>query len=961
MTANKMDKRKYSVLGRQKEKMIETFFPAIKMIVFAIVLLLDAEGPLKAQNTAQTEVVYLSGRDRLNTVEWDFFCTEGMNSGKWTKIQVPSNWELQGFGVYNYGHDHRNENKKYGKEQGLYRHSFQVPAEWKGRRVNIVFDGSMTDTEVKINGKPAGPVHQGAFYRFKYDISKLLKYGQENLLEANVAKFSANESVNRAERYADYWIFGGIFRPVYLEALPEYHIERIAVNAVANGSLTANTFVNRPLKNMTLRAGLFTIDGQKRGETMTASVDPRSAYTVIEGSFQNVKTWTPESPNLYTIRIGLYRGEKLLHEKEETIGFRTVELRPNDGIYVNGKKVVLKGVDRHSFWPESGRCLSDKDHLADVELIKGMNMNAVRMSHYPPDERFLGICDSLGLFVLDELGGWQQGYDTVVGPKLIYEMIVRDENHPSVILWDHGNEGGWDFANEKWFHACDFQKRPVIYPWLLRNHIDTRHYPSYNDVINRFRDGNEIFMPTEFLHGLYDGGHGAGLDDYWKAFKENPRYAGGFLWVLRDEAVWRADLKKYDSDGNHAPDGIVGPHGEKEGSYYTIREIWSPVQVKPVVVSKNFDGVLILENEYFYTNLRDCSFSWNILETHVGSSGSRVIASGGAESPDIDPGESGKLNFRLPANFAEGDILSLTANDPLGREIYTWTWMIKTPGEFAREAIANAGNKESRLTVEESGEFLHAVAGDLALTFSIKDGTLVSVKNKGKEVSFNGGPTPAGHDNEIKEVSWRRDNDGSLIIEGSYHEFPQYFKWKLFPSGLLYLEAAPMLRNKNDVEFLGVSFNYPEERCLGVEWLGKGPYRVYKNRLKGTTYNLWRKDYNNTISGESFDNLVYPEFKGYHAGLYWARLKTRESDFTMYCETPGIYLRLFTPDSPADPGRGANVPYPEGDISFLYDIPAIGTKFIKAEDLGPSSQRGQYRHHNGDQFEPIKLWFDFRN
>ena len=176
-----------------------------------------------------TEIVYLSGTDAANTVQWDFYCTDGRNSGQWTTIAVPSNWELQGFGTYNYGHDWKNEKIKLGKEHGNYKHEFDVPANWKGKTVNIVFDGSMTDTRVKINGKSAGEVHQGGFYRFKYDVSKLLKFGKTNLLEVDVAKHSANESINRAERQADFWIFGGIFRPVFLEVLPEIHMNRVAI------------------------------------------------------------------------------------------------------------------------------------------------------------------------------------------------------------------------------------------------------------------------------------------------------------------------------------------------------------------------------------------------------------------------------------------------------------------------------------------------------------------------------------------------------------------------------------------------------------------------------------------------------------------------------------------------------------------------------------------------------------
>jgi hypothetical protein len=155
---------------------------------------------------------------------------------------------------------------------------------------------------------------------------------------------------------------------------------------------------------------------------------------MISGKFENVKSWNPGWPTLYNMKITLKNGDKILHEVTERIGFRTVELRIHDGFYVNGEKVVFKGVNRHSFWPETGRCLSEENHLTDINLMKEMNMNAVRMSHYVPDKRFLELCDSLGLFVLDEVTGWQQGYDTIVGPKLVKETVLRDHNHPSVVV-----------------------------------------------------------------------------------------------------------------------------------------------------------------------------------------------------------------------------------------------------------------------------------------------------------------------------------------------------------------------------------------------------------------------------------------------------------------------------------------------------------------------------------------------
>jgi hypothetical protein len=161
----------------------------------------------KAQTT---QTLFLSGNGDGNNPKWDFFCSAGQNSGRWRKIEVPSCWELQGFGDYTFGRYYLKKGAVPSDEYGIYRTSFQVPAQWNGRQVSIGFDGVMTDAEVKVNGTVAGPIHQGAFYSFSYDITSLLKYGKKNLLEVKVWKQSANKSVNDAERRADWWLFGGI-------------------------------------------------------------------------------------------------------------------------------------------------------------------------------------------------------------------------------------------------------------------------------------------------------------------------------------------------------------------------------------------------------------------------------------------------------------------------------------------------------------------------------------------------------------------------------------------------------------------------------------------------------------------------------------------------------------------------------------------------------------------------------
>jgi len=556
-----------------------------------------------------TEQVYLSGTGFDQTVEWDFYCTAGMNSGTWTKIDVPSCWEQQGFGAYNYGHVPFQDRLK---EEGHYRYSFTAPREWSGKHIRIVFEGVMTDCAVLINGKVAGPVHQGAFYRFGHDISRLLKYGQENLLEVNVKKFSDNESVNQAERKADYWTFGGIFRPVYLEVKPKEHIERVAIDARADGSFHSDINLSGGRKASSLQVKILDAEGNETAR-FSSPLESKSRVTSISGKVEDVQPWTPEFPHLYTASFSLLDAQgNMLHETAERIGFRTVEVREQDGIYVNNVRIKYKGVNRHTFHPDHARTSSKSLSIEVVNLLKDMNMNAVRMSHYIPDPHFLDVCDSMGLFVLDELAGWQKPpYDSVIGRKLLQEMIPRDVNHPSVVMWDNGNEGGWNTSYDHDFKELDIQQREVIHPWGAFEKTNTAHYVEYDYLSLDHFSPRSIFFPTELLHGLYDGGHGAGLEDFWLRLWHHPLSAGGFLWVFADEAIKRTDTGELDSDGNHAPDGILGPYHEKEGSFYTIRELWSPIFIEKRYITPEFNGIFNIENRFHYTSLDQCSFSYS--------------------------------------------------------------------------------------------------------------------------------------------------------------------------------------------------------------------------------------------------------------------------------------------------------------------------------------------------------------
>lgn len=934
-------------------------------------------------NSRQTEIRYLSGMDADDTVQWEFRCSGGMQSGRWRKITVPSCWEQQGFGEYTYGRYYKKPGGRASDETGYYRRTFRVPSSWHRRKVEIVFEGVMTDAAVNINGRQAGPVHQGGFTAFSYDISDLLSYGKSNTVEVTVEKQSRDKSVNAAERRADWWLFGGIYRPVYLRVLPKTHIAHASVDARADGTLNI----------------VLTTEGMTEGYKVQTAIDERPAQTLIPDNlssfaftthWDNISTWDPEHPYMHTLTLRLIAPDgSIAHETTQRIGFRTIEFRRRDGFYLNGRKLIVKGINRHCFYPETGRTTSRRLDIEDVKLIKAMNANAIR-SHYPPDRHLLDACDSLGVLYLDELPGWQNHYSTAIGRRIIQEMVMHDANHPCIFAWANGNEGGFNTDLDTLFAHYDIQRRHVIHPWAMFNGVDAHHYPAYQTGVARLANGTEVFLPTEFLHSQYDKGAGTSLDDYWNNWSRNPLFAGGFIWALIDEGIARTDRGgRIDTDGTNAPDGIMGPHREREASWYTVRDVWSPIQIAPMTVTSSFTGTFYVSNNYIFSSLDECRMTYEVLRlpsplslgkaSSVGAShtaspsttdGTHIIAHGTISLPNITAGETGIARMILPEDFANGDVLRFTAFKDNGDTINIWTYAIHYADEYWKREI-NTTNAQPAI-VYNTNDTLFMQASGVRAAFCPKSGMLSSVSVDGKELPFGNGPLPIGMKMRLLSIESRTTGNDALLIM-KYAGATDSIVWRMTADGLLGMDAV-LLNSRdgkrfgesffdNDVRNLGFSFSYPESKCSGMRWLGRGPYRVWRNRQRGQTFGIWQKDYNNTITGQSEYRLIYPEFKGYHANIYWAQIQSATAPFTVYSETDGLYFRIFTPEEPTD-SEGNKVstmqPFPAGDLSFLLEIPAMRS-YKPIEQLGPQAHPSHIRINKGDEGLRIKLWFDFRN
>ncbi|HUJ72154.1 MAG TPA: glycoside hydrolase family 2 TIM barrel-domain containing protein, partial [Verrucomicrobiae bacterium] len=737
---------------------------------------------------------------------------------------------------------------------------------------------------------------------------------------------------------------GGIYRPVYLEAEPPQFIERVAVDARADGVFTMDALVNGVTEAETVEAQITTLDGKSVGPPFAAPLTGGGA--TLKTRIQSPRQWTAETPNLYIVEVRLKQGNRVLHRYRQRFGFRTFEVRDGDSLYLNGHRVILKGANRHSFWPDSGRCLSTAVHRLDIETMKDMNMNAVRMSHYPPDAEFLDLCDELGLYVLDELAGWHWAYETEVGRRLVEEMVTRDVNHPSVLFWDNGNEGGNNTNLDNVFLQFDLQQRRVLHPWAAFHGLCTAHYLAYDkaeiactgqavyyharqELVATNDPTRYIYMPTEFLHGLYDGGAGAGLEDYWEMMMRSRLLGGAFIWAYLDEGVKRPDNGMIDVHGNEAPDGIVGPYREREASFYAIKDVWSPIQIR-----RDSNGVLIVQNRFSFTDARQCKFTWQlrrfISPYRVKSGDETVSAEGVAESPAIPPGGEGKLHLNLPENWrhtadvTEADLLAVRVNDPHGRELWTWVWPL-----WQREALPPGGRILGRADMlgGTSNGVIELRSKDLIVRIDGGTGGLMEVERGGKKFSLGNGPRLATTNSALKKAVWQLRTDGWLQCDYTY-----------------------TTEGTND--YFGVTFDYPENQVKGKKWFGDGPYRVWKNRLRGQTLGVWGNDYNNTITG--WRDWVYPEFKGCFADVRWLQLETAEGPITVVPENIP-YMQVLTPEfPPANLVRYTAPPLPKAGLAFLHAIPAIGSKGKAPNTMGP---QGQPTVADGEYHGTISFYF----
>jgi hypothetical protein len=424
-----------------------------------------------------------------------------------------------------------------------------------------------------------------------------------------------------------------------------------------------------------------------------------------------------------------------------------------------------------------------------------------------------------------------------------------------------------------------------------------------------------------------------------------------------------------DVRGASAPDGIVGPYREKEASYFSYKKIYSPVQIGAPDPA-TFAGTLAVSNRFDFTDLSQCTFDWqlgwyfdatdpaNNFSTNALTGGLLMgLDSGNFSSPSLAPGSgigtSGSLALpSFPSNWTNYDALRLTATDPFGNNLYTWTWPLHTSTQIRDRILGVISASAPAITAGTSATEIIVTNGARIFHFSKTSGAISSLTVSNLPVSFTNGPVPAaGSAWVVTSITNYSDGTNYYVGVNNLASTTNAFLWILRPDGWLKLNYQYWLTGTQS--FMGITFNYPSNRVTAMNWLGQGPYRVWKNRSAGQEIFTHTKTYNfpwtgqSTTYGASYGKPTtqwsYPEFEGYHGQLYWATLQTTEQPITIVTPTTNLFLRVFTPPTTDQPSRNppsynVDPPFPTGGISLLHGISAMGDKFEGPNAMGPAGQ-----------------------
>ena len=840
---------------------------------------------------------------------------------KWPQISVPGNWTLAGLGdLPHYTNvqmpwEGRPPSLPATVATAVHRTSFTVPASWKKRRTILHIGGAESVHMVYLNGEFIG---YGTDSRLpsEYDLSAHLIAGK-NTLAVVVCRYSAQSHLEDQ----DQWWMAGLHREVFLRSQAEIAIEDVHVNAgVAPngaGSLEIDVKVFVPVgtnlqRGWMVRAQLETMSGKKVGLPRSSEVSWFDMPYVFDGhvakfrewTIDDAELWSAEQPHRYRVVCELIDPfDEVTEAVAVTTGFRSVRIDGNS-LLINGKRVMIRGVNRHDHHPDKGKAVSVDDMRADLVLMKQHNVNAVRCSHYPNDSRLLDLCDELGLYVIDEANAESHAWNTSLCHDVRYRetwisrilrMVERDRNHPSIIMWSLGNEAGYGAVHDAaaaWIRSAD-PSRPIHYEgavfhagWetggVAASDVVCPMYAPIDAIVEYGKNsaGKRPLIMCEYSHAM--GNSNGSLSDYWDAFENTPGLQGGFVWEWKDHGLtqrlagggtrlaYGGQFGDTPNDGNFVADGLVHadltPHPAMRELAWVHRPVWV------TLAGTKKAPQLRVRNHQWFTDLSDYEARWELIVD------GRTTKSGVLTVPAVAPDSSVVIPVptALPANCGEAFV--------------SVTWRLKKATSWAPKG--------------------HVVAWDQVVLQSQKPERVPVQKRRGETPKIS-----------PRVTLWRAavDNDGFKMMPHLWSGFGRSLeRWlgqgiptddadvlssttqveERADGSVRYEHTVVVPEELADLPRIGATFDVPS-RFTQLRYYGNGPHENYPDRKASAMLGVWEG------APDELPYLVPQEF-GLRTDCRWMEVVDPTTGDVLRIEGDGCLLHMSAVHHTANDLHAAN-------------------------------------------------------
>lgn len=914
--------------------------PHATMISFA-----DEESALDGNKSLSPNYLSLDGTWKFHYADSPdkrpfWFFKDDYDTRGWDEIDVPSNWQMKGYDVpiyVNISYPYK-KNPPYIEHTwnpvGSYKRSFTVPAEWKDKEVFLHFGAVSSAFYVWVNEQMVG-YFQDSKTPAEFNITKYLRKGR-NSLAVEVYRWSDGSYLEDQ----DFWRLSGIQRSVFLHARPETYIRDFFAkgdleNNYRDGRLDLEVLLtgNGSNDNFIVDISLFDDELKLFSESKDVTLSEGKASVSFNRTIPEIDPWSAEKPNLYSLVISLKdKNGKTLESISSRIGFRKVEI-VNSQLLVNGVAVYLKGTNMHEHDDVNGHVVDEAMILKDIRVMKSHNINAVRTSHYPQQELWYEMCDKYGLYLIDEANieshGMGYNKDITLADKpewaaahldRMQNMVERDKNHPSVIIWSLGNEAGDGhnfLANYKWAKTRD-NTRPVQYERAEKSTNTTeRHtdiecpmYAKIEEIESYAKDdkNDRPLIMCEYAHAM--GNSTGNLQDYWDVIEKYPKLQGAFVWDWVDQGLVKTDStgEKFwayggdfgeegiPSDGNFCINGLTWPDRTGKPGLSEVKRVYQYIGFEPVDLSA---GMIKILNKYDFTDLSEFVFDWEVV------SDGAVIQSGKLSLPDGKPKAFTHVLLPLekiiPVPGAEY-FLNLRAsrteewNLVPADHIYA-SAQFRLPAEG--KPVSFTPDNLTVLQTNITGNKLSVNGTDIVILFNLETGRMESFAFKGKELLIKG-PEPdfwrpptdndygygmdrlmgvwkkAGEKAKVTKADISNDEPGKVTVVFRY-DIPGNNDEKIAGYSTVYT-----IYGTSDVvvtnSFRKISDRIPELPRMGMQmqllpefsnlkWYGRGPHENYADRKTSADIGL----YESTVA-DQYTPYIRPQENGYKTDTRWLTL-----------------------------------------------------------------------------------------